>query len=56
MPDMTRLTSLAAALAPRRGKIIKNGRSVFERRESLPQNGILHFGFKLIQSLEIVFF
>jgi len=43
MPDMT-LTSLTAAVAPRSGKIIKNGL----------QNGMLHFAFKSSQSSEIV--
>jgi len=46
-------TSFAAPVAPRTGKIIKNGR-VFERGENLPQNGMLHFVFNLSQSLEIV--
>jgi len=41
-------TSLVAAVAPRTGKINKNG-------ENLLQNGILHFAFKLTQSSEIVF-
>jgi len=45
-------TSLAAAVIPRTGKIIKNG-CVFERGENLLQNGI-HFTFKLSQSSEIV--
>jgi len=36
-------TSLAAAVAPRTGKIIKNGHRVFEKGENLLQNGILHF-------------
>jgi len=36
-------TSLVAAVAPRTGKIIRNG--VFERGESMLQNGILHFVF-----------
>jgi len=40
-------TSLAAAVAPRTGKINKN-RPVFERGENLLQNGILHFAFKLV--------
>jgi len=34
MPDMT-LTSLAAAVAPHTGRIIKNGLYVFERGENL---------------------
>jgi len=37
MPDMTP-TSLAAAVAPHTGKIIKDGLRVFERREHLLQN------------------
>jgi len=42
MPDMTS-TSLATAVVPRIGKIIKNGLRVF-KRENLLQNGILiHF-------------
>jgi len=46
--------SLAAAVALRTCKIIKNGRNVFERRENMLQNGILYFVFKLIQSSEMV--
>jgi len=39
MPDMT--TSLVAVVAPRTGKIIKNGvRVFFERGEDLLQDGI----------------
>jgi len=53
MPDVMP-TSLAEAVAPRTGKIIKNGLRVFERRENLLQNGILHFAFKISQSSEIV--
>jgi len=53
MPDTTP-TSLAAALGPRTGKIIKNGLRVFERGENLLQNGILHSAFKLRHSSEIV--
>jgi len=46
--------SLVAVLAPRAGKIIKNVLSVFERGESLLQNGILlHFVFRFSQSSEI---
>jgi len=41
MPDMT-TSSLAAAVLPRIGKIIKNGLRVFERGENLLQNG-MHF-------------
>jgi len=52
MPDTTP-TSLAAALGPRTGKIIKNGLRVFERGENLLQNGILHSAFKS-HSSEIV--
>jgi len=44
------VTSLIAVIAPRTGKIIKNGASVCY----LLQNGILKFGFKLNQSTEIV--
>jgi len=40
IPDMTPM-SLAAAVVPRKGKIIKNGLHVFERGENLLQNGIL---------------
>jgi len=46
--------SLVTVVAPRTGKIIKNGRSVFERGEKLLQNGELHFVFKLSQSSEMV--
>jgi len=46
-------TSLAAAVVPRTGKIIKKGRRVFERGENLLPNGILHFVFTLSQSSEI---
>jgi len=47
MPDMTS-TSLAAEVAPRTSKIIKNSHRVFERRENLMlQNDITHFAFKL---------
>jgi len=47
MPDMT-LTSLAAAVAPHTGRIIKNGLYVFERGENL-----LHIVFRFSQSSEI---
>jgi len=47
-------TSFAEPIAPRSGKIIKNGLRVFERGENLLQNGILHFVFNLSQSSEIV--
>jgi len=48
MPDMTP-TSIAVAVVPRIGKIIKNDFRVFERGENLLQNGIiLHFVFKPI--------
>jgi len=40
------LTSLVAVVAPRTGKIVKNGLNLL-------QNGILHFVFKLNQSSEI---
>jgi len=40
MPDMTPM-SLAAAVAPHIGKIIKNGLCVFERGENLLQNTTL---------------
>jgi len=53
MPDVIP-TSLAAAVASRTGKIIKNGR-VFERGENLLQNGTLHFAFNSSQSSEIIF-
>jgi len=46
-------TSLAAAVAPRAGKIIENGLHVFERGENLLQNGVLHFVFRFSQSSEI---
>jgi len=36
-----KLTLLAAAVAPHTGKIIKNGLRVFERGETLLQNGIV---------------
>jgi len=47
MPDMTP-TSLAAAVASRTGKIIKNGLHVFDRGENF-----LHFAFNSSQSSEI---
>jgi len=47
-------TSLAAAVANRTGKIVKNGLHVFEKGGNLLQNGILQFAFKLSQSSEIV--
>jgi len=52
MPDIT-LTSHVAAVAPRTGKIIKNGLNVFQGGENLLQNGILHFVFRFSQSSEI---
>jgi len=52
IPDMTP-TSLAAAVAPRTGKIFKIILCGFERRENLLQNGIPLFVFKLSQSSEI---
>jgi len=42
------------AVAPRTGKVIKHGLNIFERREDLLRNGILHFVFKFRQLLEIV--
>jgi len=45
-PDMTP-KSLAAAVAPRTGKTIKNDLRVFEREENLLQNGKIHFVFNL---------
>jgi len=37
-------TSLAVPVAPRTGKMIKNGLTLFfERGRNFPQNGILHF-------------
>jgi len=53
MSDMTP-TSLAAPVAPRTGKILKNGLHVFERGGNLLQNGILYFALKLSHSSEIV--
>jgi len=44
MPDMTP-TSLAVAVAPHTGKIIKN---CIERGENLLQNDILHFALSEI--------
>jgi len=35
-----------SVVAPRKVKIIKSGFSVFERGETLLQNGMLHFVFK----------
>jgi len=43
-------TSLAAAVAPRTGKIINR---VFERGENLLPNGILHLVFRFSQPWEI---
>jgi len=45
--------SLVTVVAPRAGKIIKNGFGVFERGENLLQNCILHFVFRYNQSSEI---
>jgi len=53
MPEITP-TSLAAALARRTDKIIKNGLRFFERVENLLPNGILHFVFKCSQSSKVV--
>jgi len=44
---MWSMASLVAVVAPRTGKIIKNSRSDFERRENMLQKCILHFVFKL---------
>jgi len=38
----------AVVVAPRTGKIIKNGLNVFERRENLLKNGMLQFVFMSI--------
>jgi len=60
MPDMMP-TSLAATVAPRTSKIIKNGLRAFERGESLLQNCVIHFVFKLtivrnrVKKLEFTF-
>jgi len=51
MLDMTP-TSLAVAVVPRTGKIIKNSLRVFESGENLLQNGILHTLY--LSSSEIV--
>jgi len=48
-------TSLVAVVAPRIDKIIKNGLNVFERGETLVQNRVFHFMFRLSQSSEIAF-
>jgi len=42
--------SLVAVVAPRTGKIVRNGLRVFEIRENFLQNCILHFVFNLYQS------
>jgi len=39
--------SSVVVMAPRTDEIIKN--SLFERRENLLQNGVLHFVFRLSQ-------
>jgi len=44
---------LVAVVAPRTGKIVKNGFRVLERGEKLLQNSILHFVFRFSQSSEI---
>jgi len=46
------VTSLVVAVAPRTGKIIRNGLNVSERGENLLQNRnkILHFVFRSTQS------
>jgi len=41
---------MQASLAPRTGKIIKNGKTYFEQGGNLLQNGILNFVFWLRQS------
>jgi len=46
------VTSLVAVVAPRKGKIIKNGLCVFERVENLLQNGILQTFLKRSLSLK----
>jgi len=46
-------TSLATAVVPCTGKIIKNSLRVFDRRENLLQNGILHFVIGFSQSSEM---
>jgi len=49
------VTSLAAVVTPRTGKIIRNKFGVFERGENLLQNGILPFVYRLSQSSKIAF-
>jgi len=48
------------AVAPRTGKIFKNGLNVFKRRDiyidNMLQNGILHFVFRLISQLSEIAF
>jgi len=46
MTDMTPM-SLAAAIAPHTGKIIKNGLRVFERGEYLLQNYAVYYTLHL---------
>jgi len=41
-----RLCLLAAAVAPRTGKITKNSLNIFERGTNLLQNGILSFALR----------
>jgi len=49
-----RVTSLVAVIAPRAGKIIRNGLNFFKRgKNKFATNGIFHFVFKLSQSPEI---
>jgi len=47
------VTSLIAVVAPRIGKIVKNGLRAFERGENFATNDILHFVFRFSQSSEI---
>jgi len=42
-------------MAPRTGKIIKNGLNIFERLENLLQNGVLHFVFRLTRGGKLEF-
>jgi len=48
-----RVKSLVVVVAPRTGKIIKNGHNVFEGGENLLQNDVFHFVFRLSQSPKI---
>jgi len=49
MPDMTP-TSLAAAVEPRTGKIIKNGLRLFERAENLLKYYTLHWNKAIVRN------